>query len=97
MNKALIAKATVTIDAPASKVWEAITNPEFIRQYLFGAEVITDWKEGSPIIYKGTYQVKVKPMRTKAMFLKWSLKNYFLSLIGRPCLVQQISLKTIIR
>jgi uncharacterized protein YndB with AHSA1/START domain len=58
MNKALIAKATVTIDAPASKVWEAITNPEFIRQYLFGAEVITDWKEGSPIIYKGTYQGK---------------------------------------
>ena len=58
MNKTLIAKATVTIDAPASKVWEAITNPEFIKQYLFGAEVITDWKEGSPIIYKGIYQGK---------------------------------------
>ena len=58
MNKRLIAKATVTIDAPASKVWEAITNPELIRQYLFGAEVITDWKEGSPIIYKGIYQGK---------------------------------------
>ena len=58
MNKTLLAKATVTIHAPASKVWEAITNPEFIRQYLFGAEVITDWKEGSPIIYKGIYQGK---------------------------------------
>ena len=58
MNEGLIAKATMTIDAPASKVWEAITNPEFIRQYLFEAEVITDWKEGSPIIYKGIYQGK---------------------------------------
>ena len=59
MNKTLIAKATVTINAPSPKVWEAITNPEFIKQYLFGAEVITDWKEGSPIIYKGIYQGKV--------------------------------------
>ena len=58
MNKTLLAKATVTIKAPSSKVWEAITNPEFIKQYLFGADVITDWKEGSPIIYKGMYQGK---------------------------------------
>src|SRR5687768_1973080 len=95
MNKALIAKATVTIDAPVAKVWEAITNPELIWQYLFGAEVITDWKEGtrsSTRVY-----IKGKRMRTKAMFLKWNLKNYFLSLIGRPCLVQRIPLKTIIR
>jgi hypothetical protein len=49
MNKTLIAKATVTIDAPTSKVWEAITNPESIKQYLFGAEVIRDWRAGSPM------------------------------------------------
>jgi hypothetical protein len=47
MNKTLIAKATATIDAPASKVWEATTNPELIRLYLFGADVITDWKEAA--------------------------------------------------
>jgi uncharacterized protein YndB with AHSA1/START domain len=58
MNKTLTAKATITINAPASKVWEAITNPKLIKQYLFGAEVITDWKEGSQIIYKGTYEGK---------------------------------------
>jgi len=58
MNNTLIAKATITIDTPASKVWEALINPELIKQYLFGADVISDWKEGSPIIYKGTYQGK---------------------------------------
>ena len=58
MNNKLIAKATITIDTPASKVWEALINPELIKQYLFGAEVISDWKEGSPIIYKGVYQGK---------------------------------------
>jgi uncharacterized protein YndB with AHSA1/START domain len=58
MNKTLTAKATITINVPASKVWEALINPELIKQYLFGAEVITDWKEGSQIIYKGTYEDK---------------------------------------
>src|SRR5215211_7361527 len=58
MDKTLVAKASITINAPASRVWEALTNPVLIKQYLFGAEVITDWKEGSRIIYKGTYEGK---------------------------------------
>ena len=58
MNKKLIAKATVTINAPAAQVWEALTNPKLIKQYLFGADVISDWKVGSRIIYKGEWQGK---------------------------------------
>lgn len=58
MNISRIAEATVTINAPAARVWEALTNPELIKQYLFGADVISDWKVGSPITYKGTYQGK---------------------------------------
>ena len=58
MNRTLTAQATVTINAPAIRVWEALTDPERIKRYLFGADVITDWKEGSPIIYKGTYEGK---------------------------------------
>ena len=58
MNNTLIARATITIKAPASKVWEALIDPELIKQYLFGADVSSDWKEGSPISYKGTYQGK---------------------------------------
>ena len=58
MDNKLIAKATNTINASASRVWEALINPKLIKQYLFGAEVISDWKEGSPIIYKGIYEGK---------------------------------------
>jgi uncharacterized protein YndB with AHSA1/START domain len=58
MDNKLIAKATTTINASASRVWEALINPKLIKQYLFGAEVISDWKEGSPIIYKGIYEGK---------------------------------------
>ena len=58
MDNKLIAKATTTINTSASRVWEALINPKLIKQYLFGAEVISDWKEGSPIIYKGIYEGK---------------------------------------
>ncbi len=58
MNIKLIAKQSITISAPASKVWEALINPELIKQYLFGSEVVTDWKVGSSVIYKGTYEGK---------------------------------------
>ena len=58
MDKKRIAEATTTINAPASRVWEALTNSKLIKQYLFGADVISDWKEGSPILYKGIYEGK---------------------------------------
>ena len=58
MNDNFTAQATTTIQAPASKVWQALVNPEIIKQYLFGTDVISDWKEGSPITYKGEWQGK---------------------------------------
>ena len=58
MSQNLIAKVEVNINAPVSKVWEALTNPHIIKQYLFGTEVVTDWSVGSPIIWKGVWQGK---------------------------------------
>jgi uncharacterized protein YndB with AHSA1/START domain len=54
----LIAQAVVTINAPSVKVWEALTKPELIKQYLFGTTVMTDWQVGSPIIYEGQWEGK---------------------------------------
>jgi uncharacterized protein YndB with AHSA1/START domain len=58
MGTNLVAKASVLIDAPSAKVWDALVNPEAIRQYMFGAHVVTDWREGSPITWKGEWQGK---------------------------------------
>jgi uncharacterized protein YndB with AHSA1/START domain len=58
MNKQFIAKQSITIHAPVAEVWDALVNPETIKQYMFGTEVVTDWKEGSPILYKGTWEGK---------------------------------------
>ena len=30
------------------KLWDALTDPEFTRQYWFGASVECEWKKGSP-------------------------------------------------
>lgn len=58
MSVNLIAKASVTIHAPLAKVWQALTDPEMIRQYFYDTEVITDWKVGSPIVWKGEWEGK---------------------------------------
>jgi uncharacterized protein YndB with AHSA1/START domain len=58
MDKNLIASSSIDINAPSSKVWDALVNPEAIKQYMFGTDVVTDWREGSPIIWKGEWQGK---------------------------------------
>ena len=68
MNDKYVARATTVIHAPASKVWQALVNPEIIKEYLFDTEVITDWQEGSAITYKGEWQGK--PFEDKGKVLR---------------------------
>ena len=56
MPKDLIARASASIGAPAAKVWDALVNPQMIRQYMFGTTVVSDWREGSPISWKGEWK-----------------------------------------
>jgi len=58
MSEGLVAEASTTINVSVAQVWDALTNPERIRQYMFGTNVISDWKEGSPIVWKGEWQGK---------------------------------------
>ncbi len=39
-------------------MWEALTEPELIKQYLFGTQVTSDWKVGGSIKYRGIWQGK---------------------------------------
>jgi uncharacterized protein YndB with AHSA1/START domain len=63
-----VAHAETTIDIRADKVWNALTSPDLIKKYMFGATVISEWKEGSKIVWKGewkgrSYEDKGKIMR----------------------------------
>ena len=55
MSHPLIVKSDITIEAPAVKVWDALTNPAQTRKYMFGCEALSDWKAGSPLIWKGNF------------------------------------------
>ena len=51
-----VATAQCEIDAAPDKVWQALTEPELIKKYMFGSEVKTDWKPGNPITWQGEFE-----------------------------------------
>ncbi|MCP3931537.1 MAG: SRPBCC domain-containing protein [Bacteroidetes bacterium] len=58
MNKELTVTRILKIKATPAQIWEAITNPEIVKQYFFGTTVLSDWKVGSPIIFQGEWEGK---------------------------------------
>lgn len=54
----LVVENTVQINAPIDKVWDTLTNPEQTKKYMFGCETVSDWKPGSPLLWKGNYEGK---------------------------------------
>ena len=53
MENEMFVKSSITINAPAAKVWDALTKPEWTRRYMFGCDVVSNWKVGSPVIWNG--------------------------------------------
>jgi uncharacterized protein YndB with AHSA1/START domain len=51
-----VAVAETEINASPGRVWNALTDPAQIEEYMFGSRVTTDWKQGSPIVWKGEYE-----------------------------------------
>jgi uncharacterized protein YndB with AHSA1/START domain len=77
-----VVKKSIDIKARPEKVWDALTNPEKTKQYFFNCEVISDWKEESPITFRGRiFLVKKIEMTGEIIqvepnkLLKYSLKN----------------------
>ncbi len=58
MKNDLTGKVSININAPAARVWEALTTPSIIKQYFFGTDTISDWKVGSPIVFRGEWEGK---------------------------------------
>ena len=54
----LFIKNSITINAPAKKVWNALVNPEQTKKYMFGCEAISEWRVGSSLLWKGQHEGK---------------------------------------
>jgi uncharacterized protein YndB with AHSA1/START domain len=97
MSESLVAKCSVAIHADAAKVWDALTNPEMIRQYLYGTQAFSDWKEGSSITYEGVWQgrsYKDKGVVKKIEPRRLLVTTYWSALSGLPDLPENYSTVT---
>ena len=87
MSEKFVASATIAVQASPSRVWEALTKPELIKQYLFGTDVTTDWRVGSSITYRGVWEGK--PYEDKGKILEVDpgrllVSSYWSPLSGVP-------------
>ena len=53
-----VATAETDINGSPALVWAALTDPEQIKEYMFGSQVETDWQPGSPIVWNGEWEGK---------------------------------------
>ena len=62
------AQVSVVVDASRERVWDALTDPDLIREYFFGTTVTTDWKVGNSITFAGEW--KGRPYADKGEILE---------------------------
>jgi uncharacterized protein YndB with AHSA1/START domain len=80
------AKSSIVVNAPASKVWEALTNPEMVKQWLFGTDMEADWRVGGKIFYRGQWEGKQYEDKGEILDLepeKKLVSTYFSGMSGK--------------
>ena len=83
----IICTVSLGINAPKSKVWAALTQPQIVKQYFFGTNLVTDWKVGNPILFTGEWEGK--PYTDKGTVLQFQPESilkydYWSNFSGQP-------------
>ena len=63
-----VATSSISIDAPPDRVWDVITDPAAVKEFMFGADLVTDWTVGGPIAWRGEWEGK--PYEDKGTILE---------------------------
>ena len=82
-----VAEASITINAPRSAVWDALVDPAAIQQYMFGTTLVTDWRAGSPIRWRGEWKGKRYEDKGRILAAVPGMRlayTHFSSLSGQP-------------
>ncbi len=51
--------STIVLNAPAEKVWNALTQPELVKQWQYGSDLLTTWKTGTEIRFRNEWEGQV--------------------------------------
>ncbi len=49
----------IHFNAPIEKVWAALTEPQIVKKWQYGSDLITDWTVGSAIRFRAEWEGKV--------------------------------------
>jgi len=63
-----VATARTEVAASPERVWQALTDPAQIAEYMMGSTVESDWQVGSPITWSGEFDGK--PYQDKGKVLE---------------------------
>lgn len=55
MGRNHVSRASIEIAASIEHVWNALVTPATAKEYFFGAEIQSDWREGSSITFTGAF------------------------------------------
>jgi uncharacterized protein YndB with AHSA1/START domain len=71
--------SSITIQAPATKVWDVLTKPALVKQWQYGSDIETDWQVGNSIRFKSEWNGKIYEQWGSIIELKlYSLIKYSL-------------------
>lgn len=62
------ARAEIEIAATPDEVWAILTDNAAFGEVMFGSQIVTDWKVGSPILFRGEW--KGQPYEDKGEILE---------------------------
>jgi uncharacterized protein YndB with AHSA1/START domain len=77
-------ESTVKILAPAGKVWRALTEPELVKQWQYGADLLTTWEPGTPIVFRNEWNGQVFEQKGKVLEFRPTSRVKYSLFFPRP-------------
>lgn len=63
-------KSSIIIKTTKSNVWRAITDPDLVKQWQYGSQLLTDWKVGSEIVFRTEWEGQVFEQHGKILEIR---------------------------
>lgn len=95
LNHNLTLSLTKTIPSSLERIWEILTTPKYIKEFLYGTDAISEWKEGSSLVFKGVWEGT--PYEEKGIILTFQPPqifkySYFSDFFGLPDMPENYSI-----